>query len=147
MRFSAIGKRRRTCAAYAALALLIAGVAGCAAGDPGAEEGDLLAAGHTWIDGYYHGAAAAEELHKLFTDSCQDEFPVHEFWAVHNLESRMEREITDVAADVTGDTGEIRFTLSGAFPDLVDTGVEEVVMPWRFEKGEWRNADCIADSN
>lgn len=146
MRSPAISIRRRTCPAIAGLALVVVGVAGCSAGGPGTEE-DLLAAGHTWIDGYYHGAAEAEELHKLYTDTCRDAFPEAEFWAVHNLESRMEREITDVAADVTGDTGEIRFSLSGIFPGLVDTEADEVVMPWRFEKGEWRNADCIADGN
>lgn len=146
MRLSAIRNRRRTLSAAAALPFLVASVAGCAAGQTGTEE-ELLEAGRTWVDGYYHGATEAEDLHKLFTDECQDAFPEPDFWAVQNIESGLEREITDVTAEVNGDIGKIRFTQSGAFPSLVDTGTEQVVMPWRFEKGEWRNADCIADTN
>lgn len=155
MRPFLISNGRRTYAVWAALPLLLAAPAGCAVVESAvgasamggnATEEELLAAGQTWIDGYYHGKGEAEDLHKLFTRKCRNAYPEAEFWFARHMSSGMEHEISNVTAKVSGDSGEIRYTRSGAFPDLVDLPDEEAVIPWKFEFGKWRNADCITGS-
>lgn len=121
------------------------GVVGASALGAGATEEELLAVGQKWIDGYYHGEGEAEDLHKLFTRQCRSAFPESDFHFFRHLSVGMEREITNVTAEVRGASGEIRYTKGGIFPDLTNLPDEEAVMPWKFEFGKWRNADCIAD--
>lgn len=141
---------RTTTAAIAASALALAGCGGGASGTR-ADTASLERATRTLGERLVGGEG---DTYEFLSAACREEIPEAEWEASMQLVMGLLRAFVgdDVSVravetrDVRDGEGEARFLLDVPEPDDPDVRVEDDSewLPWRFEDGAWRVADCDA---